>query len=69
LITRSRPVKPRATLIALIAASVPEDTKRTWSQPGTLEQIASARRTSPGVGAPYVVPREAASQIAAVTAG
>ncbi len=36
---------------------MPEETKRTWSHPETREQISSASRTSPGVGAPYVVPR------------
>jgi len=33
-------------------ASVPLDTRRTRSQPATREQISSARRTSPSVGAP-----------------
>ena len=45
-------VSTGALRIALIAASVPDETKRTCSQPGTREQINSARRTSPGVGAP-----------------
>ncbi len=52
-----------------MAASVPEETRRTCSQPGTRSQIASARRTSPGVGAPNVVPRAAAAATAVVTAG
>ncbi len=52
-----------------MAASVPEDTRRTCSQPGTRAQIASANRTSPGVGAPKVVPRAAAFVMAPVTTG
>ena len=52
-----------------MAASVPEETRRTCSQPGTRAQIASARKTSPGVGAPNVVPPAAACVTAAVTAG
>ena len=39
-----------------MAASVPLLTSLTSSQPGTLAQISSASRTSPGVGAPNVVP-------------
>ena len=50
-------------------ASVPEETSRTCSQPGTRAQIASASRTSPGVGAPKVVPRAAAAVMAPVTMG
>ena len=52
-----------------MAASVPDDTRRTCSQPGTRAQIASASRTSPGVGAPNVVPLAAAAVTAAVTTG
>ena len=66
---RSRPVAPRATRTADMVASVPLDTKRTISHPATRWQIASARRTSPTVGAPNVVPRPAAAATAAITAG
>ena len=52
-----------------MAASVPEETSRTCSQPGTRPQMASASRTSPGVGAPNVVPRAAAAATASVTTG
>ena len=52
-----------------MAASVPEETRRTCSQPGTRSQIASASSTSPGVGAPKVVPRAAAAATAVVTTG
>ena len=48
----SRPVKPRATRIALIAASVPELTSRVISIDGNAFAIARASSTSPGVGAP-----------------
>ena len=52
-----------------MAASVPEETSRTCSQPGTRSQMASANSTSPGVGAPNVVPLAAAAATAAVTTG
>jgi hypothetical protein len=52
-----------------MVASVPEDTNRTCSQPGTLATIASASSTSPVVGAPNVVPSAAAELIASVTTG
>ena len=63
------PSTPRARRTALMAASVPDETSRTCSQPGTRSQIASARSTSPGVGAPKVVPSAAALARAAVTTG
>ncbi len=66
---RERPVKPRATRTALMAASVPDDTRRTCSHPGTRVQMASASRTSPSVGAPKVVPAAAASVTARTTRG
>ena len=62
---RSRRVNPRASRIALIAASVPEETRRTISTDGTASTISAASSTSPSVGAPKVVPRWAASAIAA----
>ena len=42
----SRPVAPRASRTAVIAASVPDDTSRTFSTDGTRSQIASASSTS-----------------------
>ena len=48
----SRPVTPRASRIALIDASVPEETSRTISMLGTARPISSAISTSPAVGAP-----------------
>ena len=48
----SLPVAPRATRIALIAASVPEDTSRTISIEGSARRIRSAISTSWAVGAP-----------------
>ena len=62
-------MKPRATRTALMAASVPEETRRTCWHPSTRAQMASASSTSPSVGAPKVVPREAASLTAPTTAG
>ena len=55
------PVAPRASRIADIAASVPEDTSRTCSIEGTIATIRSASCTSASVGTPNEVPREAAS--------
>ena len=52
-----------------MAASVPDDTSRTCSQPATRPQMSSARCTSPSVGAPKVVPSAAASATALTTAG
>ncbi|MEI2815456.1 MAG: hypothetical protein V9E99_03205 [Microthrixaceae bacterium] len=52
-----------------MTASVPDETNRTCSMPGTRAHSSSARRTSPSVGAPNVVPRDAASATAASTAG
>ena len=48
----SRPVAPRASLIALIAASVPEETRRTISMDGIAREMISAISTSARVGAP-----------------
>ena len=52
-----------------MAASVPDDTSRTWSHPGTRPQMVSARSTSPSVGAPKLVPPAAARDTASVTTG
>ena len=59
----------RATRIALMHASVPEFTSRTSSTDGSASQISRASSTSPGVGAPKLVPRFADSITASTTAG
>ena len=56
LTTFSRPVKPRATRVALIVASVPELTMRTISTDGTASHTSFAISTSRAVGAPKLVP-------------
>ena len=61
-------MKPRASRIADIVASVPEDTKRTRST-GVRATISSASSTSGSVGVPYDVPRATASATAACTSG
>ena len=66
---RSRFVKPRASRIALIAASVPDETSRTFSIDGTASTISAASSTSASVGAPNVVPRSAASRTASTVSG
>jgi hypothetical protein len=62
-------VKPRATRSALIVASVPEETKRTFSTEGMCRTMRSASSTSAAQGAPYDVPRSAAARTASTTAG
>ncbi len=52
-----------------MVASVPLLTMRTFSIDGTRSQMASASRTSPGVGAPKEVPSPAADRIASMTFG
>ncbi|CKU80838.1 Uncharacterised protein [Mycobacterium tuberculosis] len=47
-----RPVAPRARRSALMAASVPELTRRTISIDGTSARMASASSISRSVGAP-----------------
>ena len=51
---------PRASRIADIVASVPDETRRT-SSTGVLATISSASSTSGDVGVPKEVPRETAS--------
>jgi hypothetical protein len=46
---RSRLVKPRASLMALIAASVPEEDERTISTDGTASTSSAANSTSASV--------------------
>jgi hypothetical protein len=60
----SRRVAARATRTALIAASVPELTKRTRSIDGIMWQTRSASVTSSGLGAPKLVPPFAARAMA-----
>ena len=63
----SRPETPRATRTADIAASVPDETNRTFSIDGTDAATSSAISTSRTVGAPKLVPRAIASATAART--
>ncbi len=62
-------MKPRAVRMALMVASVPLETRRTWSTEATRSVISSASRTSPGVGAPKDVPSAAATHTASTTPG
>ena len=61
-------MKPRASRSADMVASVPEETKRTWST-GVRPTISSASSTSGSVGVPYDVPRATAPATAAWTSG
>ena len=61
---RSRPVKARATRTALIAASVPELTKRTRSIDGISVRTRSPSSTSRALGAPKLVPSFAVAPMA-----
>ncbi len=63
------PVYPRARRTALMVASVPEFTKRTFSTEGTASTTISARSISRGVGAPKLVPSSAAVLIAPMLDG
>ena len=62
-------MNPRASRIALIAASVPEETSRTRSTDGTASTISAASSTSASVAAPKVVPSSAAWATAATVSG
>ena len=64
-----RPVTPRATRTADIAASVPDETNRTFSIDGTAATTASAISISRTVGAPKLEPSSSASATAARTSG
>ena len=61
-------MKPRASRIADMVASVPLETKRTAST-GVRDTISSASSTSGSVGVPYDVPRATAAATAACTSG
>ena len=62
-------VKPRASRIALIVASVPELTMRTSSMDGTNSMILRATTVSIAVGAPKDRPFAAVSCTARITSG
>ena len=66
---RSRPVKPRASRIALIVASVPELTMRSNSIDGTSSVTLRASSVSITVGAPNDRPSTARRVTAAMTSG
>ena len=59
----------RATRIAVIAASVPDEVIRIIRAGAIRRPTSSASATSPGVGAPKLVPAAAALAIAASTSG
>ena len=59
----------RARRSAVIVASVPVETRRTFSAGGTRERISSTRSVSVSVGAPKLRPRPAASRTASTTSG
>ena len=61
-------MKARARRSAVIVASVPELTSRTFCT-GARPMSSAASSTSPGVTAPNDVPRAAASRTAAITSG
>ncbi len=65
----ARPVTPRATRMADIVASVPDETNRTFAIDGTAATTASAISTSRIVGAPKLVPSASAPATAARTSG
>ncbi len=64
-----RPVKPRASRIADMVASVPEETSRTCCTGATLATISSANATSPSPGVPNDSPLDTAADTASSTAG
>ena len=65
----SLPVAARASLMALIEASVPDEVIRTISADGTRSTISAASSTSASVGAPKLVPAAAAAVTAETTSG
>ena len=60
---------PRASRIALIVASVPDETRRTMSMPGTARDDPFGELDLEAVGAPNEVPRAAAAVAAATISG
>lgn len=67
--TLVRRVKPRASRMADMVASVPLETSRTCSSGSTRATISSASATSPSPGVPKEVPFDTASWTAAITSG
>ena len=65
----SRPVAPRARRTAVIAASVPDDTSRTFSTAAPAPRSPRRARPRASVGAPYDVPSAAARCTASTIAG
>ena len=65
----SLPVKPRATLMACMVASVPELDSLTMSAHGTSFEILSMSFSSVSEGAPYTVPLVSCSLTASITQG
>ena len=63
------PVTARASRIALIDASVPDEVMRTISADGTRSTTSAASSTSASVGAPKLVPAAAAAVTASTTSG
>jgi hypothetical protein len=61
-------VKPRATRIAAVVASVPEETKRIFSSHGMRARTSSPIAISRGDGAPNDAPSRSASCTACATA-
>src|SRR5450759_3515349 len=66
---RSRPVAPRASRTALIAASVPLEVKRRRSIEGIAARTSSPSSTSRGDVAPSANPSSAAARTASTTSG
>ena len=64
-----RPVAALASRAALMVASVPELTMRSFSTAGTRRATSSASSTSASVGAPNEVPRAVAACTASTTRG
>ena len=62
-------VSARASRSADMAASVPDETRRTFSTDGTASTISAASSTSASVGAPKLVPSSAASRTASTVSG
>ncbi len=65
----SRPVKPRATRIAAVVASVPDEQKRIFSTQGIRARTSSASWISRGDGAPKEEPSFIASCTSRITSG
>ena len=62
-------MKPRATRMAAVVASVPEEQKRIFSIQGIRSRTSSAMTISFGLGAPKEEPSRSASRTSRITAG